>query len=120
MKIRGEFGADPVRHYKEPLIVFLSYAHIDKDPFPTPQEAQVFFNINGGREYAFVPLSIVNENDSTVEARLVGEQMSDGRVLVTFPPTNFGQTKFLAHKEALESIVRASYGPIRRRNLDRD
>ena len=51
---------------------------------------------------AFVPLRIVDEKKKTVTATLLGE--IQGEILVSFPPTNFGQTNFSVHRDALESI----------------
>ncbi len=106
MKINGVLGStpQPLRNYEAPMLVSLTYESIEKDPFPTPQEAGVCFKIGEQRQYAFVPLSIVNESNQTVGATLVGEQ--DDAVLVSFPPTNFGQTSFFAPKADLEAIAK--------------
>ena len=100
---RGQLGPEPMRHYVEPVMAELSYVRMDKDPFPTPQEAQVWFQLNERTKTAFVPLSIVNEERGTVLAALVGEH--HGRIVVSFPPTNFGQTNFSVEESELEKIV---------------
>ena len=99
---KGELGPETLRWYTKPVVAVLGYEEIQKDPFPTPQEAQVGFRIGGNFQYAFVPLSIVDEANRTVKATLFGELK--GKILVSFPPTNFGQTRFYALEEDLEKI----------------
>ena len=100
--VRGELQPDPLRRYMRPKLVDLAYDAISKDPFPTPQEAQVWFNLGDARKSEFVPLSIVDEERSTVKAALRGEQ--GGEIFVSFPPTNFGQTRFLLSPKSLDKI----------------
>ena len=100
---KGELGPEPMRFYTEPVIASLMYHKITKDPFPTPQEAQVWFNLIDQLQTAFVPLYLVDEEKGTVTATLVGE--FQGEILVSFPPTNFGQTKFSVRADVLERIV---------------
>ena len=52
---------------------------------------------------AFVPLRIVDEEKRVVMATLLGE--SEGKILVSFPPTNFEQTRFSASEQDLEKIA---------------
>ena len=99
----------PMRYYVEPVFAELRYVKMDKDPFPTPQEAQVWFLLDGRRKTAFVPLRIVNEELQTVTATLVGEY--EGKIVVSFPPTNFGRTTFSAEESELEKIVVESESP---------
>ncbi len=108
--IRGKLAPERewLRQYVEPVYVNLAYEEIEYDPFPTPQEAQVLFLLGGKRQTAFVPLTIVNESERTVRAALLGERGDE--ILVLFPPTNFGQTRFLAGVESLEAIARNSNG----------
>ena len=101
--LRGELGSEPMRFYKRPILAALSYCRISKDPFPTPQEAQVWFLIGNETQTAFVPLTIVDEDEKTVTASLIGE--TQGEILVSFPPTNFGQTRFSATEEDLQKIA---------------
>ena len=101
--LRGKLGPESVRFYVEPVLANLTYSKITKDPFPTPQEAEVWFELNGETKSAFVPLSIVNEERETVLAALIGE--IGGEIVVSFPPTNFGQTKFSAGEADLERIA---------------
>ena len=61
--LKGELGSEPMRFYKRPVLAALSYCRISKDPFPTPQEAQVWFRIGNDIQTAFVPLTIVNEDE---------------------------------------------------------
>lgn len=91
------------RYYVEPVMAELGYSKMHKDPFPTPQEAQVWFRLNDRNQTAFVPLRIVNEERGTVLAALIGEY--EGKIVVTFPPTNFGRTTFSAEEAELEKIV---------------
>ena len=100
---RGQLGPEAMRLYIEPVLAELSYTKMHKDPFPTPQEAQVWFLLNDETKTAFVPLNIVNEERNTVTAALIGE--FQGRIVVSFPPTNFGQTRFSVEAADLEKIV---------------
>ncbi len=102
-KLRGKLGPDMFRSYEEPVIIALSYEEIWKDPFPKPAEAEVQFNLSGEKKFAFVPLFIVNEETKSVKAALLGE--SGDRILVSFPPTNFGQTRFLSDEASLAEIA---------------
>ena len=102
---KGQLRPEPsrTRYYVDIVMAELSYFKMDKDPFPTPQEAQVWFRLNDRNQTAFVPLRIVNEERGTVVAALIGEY--EGKIVVTFPPTNFGRTTFLADEAELEEIV---------------
>ena len=104
--IRGKLAPERewLRQYVEPVFVDLAYEEIEDDPFPTPQEAQVLFLLGDKRQTAFVPLAIVNKSERTVKAALLGE-LKD-RILVVFPPTNFGQTRFFAESKDLEDIAK--------------
>lgn len=104
--LRGELGSEPLRWYVEPVIADLCYEKITKDPFPTPEEAQVWFRLGSRLKSAFVPLFIVDEENRTVRAALMGEQGEE--IFVSFPPTNFGQTRFFSSEKDLASIVRSS------------
>ena len=108
--LRGNFAPEQVsmRLYEQPVMANISYCKITKDPFPTPQEAQVWFKIGHEEQTAFVPLRIVNEQKQTVTAALIGEM--NGRIVVSFPPTNFGTTKFHASTEDLEKIATRADG----------
>ena len=70
--VRGELQPDPLRLDMKPVLVDLAYCAISKDPFPTPQEAQVWFNLGDAKKSAFVPFRIVDEEKSTVKAALLG------------------------------------------------
>jgi hypothetical protein len=100
---KGTLQPEQIRLYTEPVAAPLHYVKIQKDPFPTPQEAQVWFQLNGVRRTAFVPLDIVDEERGAVTATLLGE--FNGKIVVSFPPTNFGQTRFSAYEEDLERIA---------------
>ena len=102
--LRGELGPEPLRLYVKPVLADLTYERLSKDPFPTPQEAQVWFQLGDQLKSAFVPLSIVDEERQTVKAALLGER--DGKIFVSFPPTNFGQTRFLSSEANLEKIAK--------------
>ena len=91
----------------QPVAVALHYKDIQKDPFPTPQEAQVWFELDAGRRLAaFVPLDNVDEENKTVIATLLGEYQD--HIVVSFPPTNFGQTRFTASEAELKQIAHDS------------
>ena len=100
--LRGKLGPELIQFYVEPVLANLTYWKIAKDPFPTPQEAEVWFELNGETKSAFVPLNIVDEEHKTVLAALIGE--IGGEIVVSFPPTNFGQTKFSVCEADLERI----------------
>ena len=100
---KGTLQPEQIRLYTEPVAATLHYVKMQKDPFPTPQEAQVWFQLNGIRRTAFVPLNIVDEEREAVTATLLGEYK--GKIVVSFPPTNFGQTRFSASEEDLERIA---------------
>ena len=91
------------RSFSSSVLVDLFYVDIEHDPFPTPQEAEVWFDIGAKRQSAFVPLAWVDAGRKTAKAALIGE--SGGEILVSFPPTNFGQTRFYASKDDLERIA---------------
>ena len=104
MQLRGEVS--PVgnfRYYVEPIMVALRYTDIRKDPFSEPTEAGVLLKLGDGEKSAFVPLSIVDEEAKTVRASLVGEE--GDKILVWFPPTNWGHTRFMADEESLQEIA---------------
>ena len=103
--IKGELGPElpQVRYYRHPVPAKLKYLEMHKDPFPTPEEAQVWFQLGDRRKTAFVPLRIVNEANGTVTASLYGE--CEGKILVSFPPTNFGHTRFSALESELDAIA---------------
>ena len=104
MQLRGVVKPESAfRYYVEPVMVTLQYTAIQKDPFSEPQEAAVLFNIKGEDKSAYVPLFIVDENAQTVRAALLGEEGNE--ILVSFPPTNFGHTKFMADEESLREIA---------------
>ena len=104
----GKLGPEPLRLYIKPVLVELSYEELSKDPFQTPQEAQVWFRLGDQRKSAFVPLSIVDEESRTVRVVFLGER--DGEIFVSFPPTNFGQTRFFSSEHNLSRIARSSNG----------
>ena len=103
---KGTLQPEQMRLYAEPVAAALRYVKIQKDPFSTPQEAQVWFQLNGVRRTAFVPLDIVDEASEAVTATLPGE--CKGKIVVSFPPMNFGQTRFSADEADLEKIVVAT------------
>ena len=100
--------AEKIVYYEIPQEIVLRYREIVEDPFPQPQEAEVTFQINGHSEQAFVPLRSVDKENQHVRAAIIGEYL--GNVLVSFPPTNFGQTMFQARRDDLQEIT-VSDGP---------
>ena len=101
--LRGELGPEPLRWYTKPIVADLRYEDIVKDPFPTPEEAQVWFRLGEKLQSAFVPLFVVDEENGTVRAALLGEQ--GAKIYVSFPPTNFGQTRFFSSEDNLAKIA---------------
>ena len=59
------------------------------------------------RSSYIVPYRIVEEDAGTVAASLMGER--EGRILVSFPPTSFGQSKFSATYKDLAQITVSSF-----------
>lgn len=99
----GTLQPEQLRLYTEPVAAALRYDEMHKDPFSTPQEAQVWFKLDGVRRTAFVPLYIVDEARQAVTATLLGEYQ--GKIVVSFPPTTFGQTRFSAKEADLDKIA---------------
>lgn len=105
--LRGELRPrlDSLNRYTRPIIVDLYYADMCKDPFSEPWEAEIRLRLGDRLQKIFAPLFLVNEENGTVRASLVGEK-SDGQIFVHFPPTNWGQTRFYATEDELLSIAR--------------
>ena len=101
--IRGELGPTPFRVYRTPVVTHLRYEDIVKTDFFMPDVVGVYVRIGNVRQSCVVPYRIVDEESKTVEAALLGEQ--DDKILVTFPPTSFGQTNFSATLDELETIA---------------
>ena len=102
-KLRAGLEPEPLRMYRNPAVVELKYEEIWKDPFTEPSEAEVRLVIGDESRFAFAPLFTINEVNRTVKAELFGER--NGRIFVSFRPTNFGQTRFLADAGSLMKIV---------------
>ncbi len=100
--LRGQLVADQYRSYTKPVAIGLRYCQIEKDPFTEPTEAQVWFRVDDKCQSAFVPLFIVDESSESVQAILIGEK--DDHILVSFPPTNYGQTRFYSSEAGLKAI----------------
>ena len=110
--IRGQLTSEPegerFRSYVTNVYVNLPYNKIDLDPFPTPEEAQIWLEIGSEEKVAFVPLRIVDKEACTVKAAFLGERGNE--ILVAFPPCNFGHTRFYADIVDLETLVETSNG----------
>jgi hypothetical protein len=92
--------------YDQPIYVGLSYAEITKEPVSRPQEAEAIFQINGKQEVAFVPLYAVNEEDRRAFGAIIGAvEENEEKLIVEFPPTTLGQSRFTALKSDLDSIA---------------
>ena len=99
-------GFNPREHvmfYVNPINVELSYIDITKEPVSKPQEAEAVFQLNGKQEVAFVPLYAVNEEAMVASGFIVGE--FEGGVIVEFPPTTLGQSRFTALQSDLDNIM---------------
>ena len=105
--LRGELRQRPdsLQRYRRPIIVDLHYESMTKDPFSEPWEAEIRLRLGDRLQRIFTPLFLVNEENGTVRASLVGEK-NDGQIFVHFPPTNWGQTRFYATEDELMSIAR--------------
>ena len=105
--LRGELRQqfDSMQRYKRPVIVDLYYESMTKDPFPEPWEAEIRLRLGDRLQKIFTPLFLVNEENGTVRASLVGERQN-GQIFVHFPPTNWGQTRFYATEDELMPIAR--------------
>ncbi len=102
--LRGELGPAPFRVYKKPVLANLIYERIAKTRFFMPDIVGVYLRVGEELQSCAVPYSIVDEDNGTVEAALLGE--FGDRILVTFPPTSFGQTNFSATLQELEQIAK--------------
>ena len=102
----AEFGETEVARmtYHAPIMVGVRYEEITKEPLDPPQEAQAWFQVNGERKTAFVPLYAVDEEQHRAFGAIIAGSQ-DNVVMVEFPPTTFGQSRFTAQKEDLEKIV---------------
>jgi hypothetical protein len=89
--------------YEEPIMVGVRYEKIMKEPRDEPQEAEARFQVNGESKKAFVPLYAVDENECRAFGAIIGD--SGGKVIVEFPPTTLGQSRFTALKEDLDRIA---------------
>jgi hypothetical protein len=108
--IRGQLLPEPegekFRQYVNNVYVDLPYDQIEYDPFPTPEEAQIWLKLGSEPKMAFVPLRIVDQVAGTVKAALLGERGNE--ILVVFPPCNFGHTRFYAGIADLEALASKS------------
>lgn len=109
--IRGELVMEEevgarFQSYVSNVYINLQYDRIAHDPFPTPEEAQIWLRIGGEEKIAFVPLRIVDQAACTVKAALLGEKGDE--ILVAFPPCNFGHTRFYAGISDLEALAEKS------------
>jgi hypothetical protein len=102
----SEPEGEKFRPYVNSVYADLPYKKIEYDPFPTPEEAQIWLQLGSEPKMAFVPLEIVDKEAWTVKAALLGELGS--QILVAFPPTNWGHTRFYADIEVLESLAKSS------------
>lgn len=97
--------AETVRmFYHAPIMVGILYDNITKEPLEPPQEAQAWFQVNGERKTAFVPLYAVDEVHRRAFGAIIADSI-ENLVIVEFPPTTFGQSRFTAQKEDLEKIM---------------
>ena len=94
--------AEQFRMYEKPVTVELRYAKVWKDPFEI--EAEVQFDLGSKQRFAFTRLNLIDEENGTAQAALLGERNDD--VLVAFLPTNFGETQFYANSDSLLKIIR--------------
>ena len=89
--------------YNQPTQIRLSYAEITKEPISQPQEAEAIFHINGKQEIAFVPLYAVDEQNNSASGSIIG--IIDDKLIVEFPPTTLGQSRFTALESDLDHIT---------------
>ena len=90
--------------YHAPIMVGVQYEEITKEPLDPPQEAQAWFQVNGERKPAFVPLYAVDEEQKRAFGAIIAKS-NENVVIVEFPPTTFGQSRFTAHRDDLEKIA---------------
>lgn len=105
--ILGELApaVESMRPYRQAVVVKLPYEEIVEDPFQTPEEAQIWFDVGGVRKNAFVPLTVVDKDAGMVSALVIGERGCEA--LIVFPPTNFGETRLYLDAKALQDFVYA-------------
>lgn len=108
--ISVEASMDKGRNRKEflqtPERIGLRYTGIVKEPISEPQEAEACFQVNGKRERAFVPLYAVDESNDTAYGAIIAT--AGNEVIVEFPPTTLGQSRFVALREDLAQITTGS------------
>jgi hypothetical protein len=92
-----------IRFHERPIMVGVRYEDIIKEPVSVPQEAEARFQVNGKEEIAFVPLYAVNEDDCRAFGAIVGGD--DNEVIVEFPPTTLGQSRFTALRADFDKIA---------------
>ena len=105
--LRGEFGQEPFRNYKKVVVARLRYSELSKTEGFFPDAVAVSVRVGEETEQLIVPYRIVGEDAGTVAASLMGER--EGRILVSFPPTSFGQSKFSATYKDLAHITVSSF-----------
>ena len=105
--LRGELGQEPFRNYKKVVVARLRYSELSKTEGFFPDAVAVSVRVGEETEQFIVPYRIVEEDAGTVAASLMGER--EGRILVSFPPTSFGQSKFSATYEDLAHITVSSF-----------
>ena len=98
-----DIGQQSKVFYDSPIMVGLRYEEIVKEPAPQPQEAEARFQVNGKSEMAFVPLYAVNEEHCRAYGAIIGGRGNE--VIVEFPPTTLGQSRFVALKDDLDHIA---------------
>lgn len=89
--------------YHEPIMVGVRYEDIVKEPVEEPQEAEARFQVNGKSESAFVPLYAVDEAECRAFGAIIAG--SEEEVIVEFPPTTLGQSRFAAQRGDLDKIA---------------
>ncbi len=105
--LRGELGLEPYRHYKKVVVARLRYSELSKTEGFFPDAVAVSVCVGEATENLIVPYRVVEEETGTVAASLMGER--EGRILVSFPPTSFGQSQFSATYEDLAQVTVSSF-----------
>ena len=105
--LRGELVRETFRQYTRPVVARLRYERLSKPEFFFPDIVAVDVLVCEELHCLEVPYRVVDEETGTVAATLHGEK--DGKILVKFPPTSFGQAGFMATHEDLARITKSSF-----------
>ena len=97
----GELVPEQLRPFVKPVPVKMRIANYETIEFFG--EAVIEVDLSGARVDAVVPIYVLDLEDSTVEGVATG--MFKGMVMVSFPPTQDGQTTLAVPEDLLTKIA---------------